>query len=100
MSVFDSRPEKRIACQLATVSPRYLGTDEHGAVHYWDHHARTVIVVDGEEAATTDAVTVDGADTRFADLDRPLKHWRIHVATERGWADCTISASPALRGGL
>jgi len=90
MSVFDTRPEKRIASEHVSDRPTYIGTDETGAVHYWSIHDRTVIVVEGDDTATCD----------LSDSDRPLGHWSEHTAAERGWADCTISADPLFAGGL
>jgi hypothetical protein len=88
MSIFESRPEKRIATDHATDEPTYLGTDADGAVHYWSILDRRVIVVDGDDVATCD----------LADLRRPLKHWREHTASERGWTDCQIASGQPLVG--
>jgi len=90
MTIFDSRPEKRIARNHATTDPTYIGSDAAGGVHYWDAYSRTVIVVEGDRAETC----------TLGDADRPLKHWREHTAAERGWENCQIVSDPLLAGGL
>lgn len=101
MSVFDTRPEKRIAADHTNDRPTYVGTDQNDALHYWSIHDRRIVVVQDDAVATTDHVeTAAGEMIALADADRPLRLWRRYTARERGWVECRITADPLLGGGL
>ena len=54
-----------------------LGTDGHGATHYYSETANTIVVVDA----------ADLIDRRWSLGERSLTAWVVHIALERGWDD-------------
>jgi len=72
--------QERIARQILTQRPLFLGVDAENAAHYWDGYERAMVVV------SEDADTTDDAD-RFDFCDIPisrLSEWAEHVRTQRG----------------
>jgi len=69
-------PKERIARDLLTQRPLFLGVDGADAVHYWDGYEQAVVVIQGDEVAK-----VELADTPF----QMLSEWTEYTCEERGW---------------
>jgi hypothetical protein len=74
-------PQERIARELLTQRPLFLGVDGEGTAHYWDGYERAAVVVPDDAATTDDADRFDLADTPL----ETLRGWAEHVRNKRGW---------------
>ena len=71
-----STPQERIARDLLTQRPQFLGVDGADAAHYWDGYEQAVVVIQDDEVAK-----VELAETPF-DM---LSEWTECTQGERGW---------------
>jgi len=69
-------PQERIARELLTQRPLFLGVDGADAAHYWDGYEQAVVVIHENEV-----VKVELADTPF----EILWEWTEYTQEERGW---------------
>jgi hypothetical protein len=69
-------PQERIARNLLTQRPHFLGVDGADAIHYWDGYEQAVVVIQDEEVAK-----VELAETPF----NMLSEWTEYTHEERGW---------------
>ena len=69
-------PQERIARDLLTQRPLFLGVDGANAVHYWDGYEQAVVVIQDDEVAK-----VELAETPF----QMLSEWTEYTHEERGW---------------
>jgi len=71
-----STPQERIARDLLTQRPHFLGVDGANALHYWDGYEQAVVVIQDDEAAKVKLV-----ETPF----QMLSEWTEYTHEERGW---------------
>ncbi|WP_324666116.1 hypothetical protein [Haloarcula sediminis] len=69
-------PQERIARDLLTQRPLFLGVDGASATHYWDGYEQAVVVIQDDEVAK-----VKLTDTPFL----TLSGWTEYTHEERGW---------------
>ena len=69
-------PQERIARNLLTQRPLFLGVDGANAAHYWDGYEQAVVVIQDDEVAK-----VELAETPF----EMLSEWTKYTHEERGW---------------
>jgi len=72
--------QERIARQLLTQRPLFLGVDAENAAHYWDGYERAMVVVPDDADTTDDADRFDFADIPIS----RLSEWAEHVRSKRG----------------
>lgn len=70
-------PQERIARDLLTQRPHFLGVDGADAAHYWDGYEQAVVVIQGDEVAK-----VELAETPL----QTLSEWTKYTREERGWS--------------
>jgi len=69
-------PQERIARDLLTPRPHFLGVDGANATHYWDGYEQAVVVIQDDEVAK-----VELSNTPF----QTLSQWTEYTQAERGW---------------
>jgi hypothetical protein len=81
MTITQANPQERIARELLTQRPLFLGVDGENADHYWDGYERAAAVVPEDAETTEDADRFNVADTPLTSL----RGWAEHVRNKRGW---------------
>jgi len=69
-------PQERIARNLLTQRPHFLGVDGADAAHYWDGYEQAVVVIQDDEVTK-----VELDETPFG----VLSEWTKYTHQERGW---------------
>ena len=82
MATTQANPQERIARELLTQRPLFLGVDGEDAAHYWDWYEYTVAVVPRDAKSPDDAERYELDETPID----TLAGWAEHVATQRSWA--------------